>query len=270
MIAVSTVCFGDQWSTADIAAAAHDAKFSGLELTPERVHEAATCLAEYGQAAVTVGALQNFAGGDAAKVAARAANAQHFIGLAAEVGAQAILTCLPMDCRTDPAMAVERLRWMLGAIERRRWPDSPPPEIWAEALSWGLDYNRIDHARKVVQAVGDHRVKVVVDSAHLFARGELRDLELINPACIGLVQICDLPREPEDGPDAKLLCRDFRLPPGRGVWARQNKALMSWLYSHGYDGPVSLEVFSAASRERKPRDVAADLMAAALQVGVRL
>ena len=270
-IAVSTVCFGDQWSTDDIAAAARHAGFSGLELTRERVNEAATCLAEHSQVPVTVGPLQNFAGGAAHHVQARQSEALALLGQAEHIGAQAILTCLPMEMITDPDMAVAQLRWLADAIERRTRPGKPGPEVWLEALCWGPDFNRVQHAWQIVQATGLHRVKLVIDTYHFFARGgELRHLEMISPACIGLVQICDSPQEPLDAADAKRLARDFRLPPGDGVWARQIESLLAWLYRHGYDGWLSLEVFNAASRDVPPEELAGKLMTATLRSGAWL
>ncbi|SDK11146.1 bifunctional sugar phosphate isomerase/epimerase/4-hydroxyphenylpyruvate dioxygenase family protein [Billgrantia gudaonensis] len=113
-----------------------------------------------------------------------------------------------------------------------------------EALAWGRHIADYRDAWEVVRRADHPALGVVLDSFHILARGlDLSAISKIPKAKIAFVQVADAPLLEMD-----LLqwSRHFRCFPGQGRLPLA--AFMQALAKTGYDGPLSLEIFSDAFR----------------------
>lgn len=123
-----------------------------------------------------------------------------------------------------------------------------------EALAWGRHINDYRDAWEVVRRADHPAVGLVLDSFHILARGtDLTPLRAIPKDRIFLVQIADAPRLDMD---FLSWSRHYRCFPGQGDLAID--PFMAALQATGFDGPVSLEIFSDRFRAGSVRRVAID------------
>ena len=135
-----------------------------------------------------------------------------------------------------------------------------------EALAWGRHVNRVGQAWDLVERAGHPAVMLAVDTFHMLARGDDgRALAGIPGDRIGFLQVADAPVL-----DMNVLewSRHFRCFPGQGML--DVAGVVAAVLEAGYDGPLSLEVFSDVVREADPRVTARDAMRSLLFLEDRL
>lgn len=123
-----------------------------------------------------------------------------------------------------------------------------------EALAWGRHVNQWRHAWQLVNAVNCRELGLVLDSFHILARGDTTEgIAQIPGERISFVQIADAPRL---SMDVLQWSRHHRCFPGQGEF--DLASFTREVIESGYDGPLSLEVFSDTCRFRPARETAAD------------
>jgi 4-hydroxyphenylpyruvate dioxygenase len=123
-----------------------------------------------------------------------------------------------------------------------------------EALAWGRHVNDYRDSWEVVRRADHPAVGLVLDSFHILVRGtDLAPIRSIPKDRIFLVQIADAPRLDMD---YLSWSRHYRCFPGQGDLAVD--AFMAALRATGFDGLVSLEIFSDRFRAGSARSVAID------------
>ncbi|WP_139313550.1 sugar phosphate isomerase/epimerase family protein [Salinicola sp. MH3R3-1] len=157
----------------------------------------------------------------------------------ADLGGSFLLACSTTreDASNDPSRAAETLNdlAMLAAEREMR--------VGYEALAWGRHVFDYRDAWQIVQQADHPALSLVLDSYHILARElELETLATIPGDRIGLVQLADspLPR----GQDLQSLSRHRRAFPGDGELPLER--FLTALDQTGYQGPLSLEIFSDA------------------------
>jgi 4-hydroxyphenylpyruvate dioxygenase len=123
-----------------------------------------------------------------------------------------------------------------------------------EALAWGRHVNDYRDAWEIVRRADHPAVGLVLDSFHVLVRGtDLGPIRAIPKERIFLVQIADAPRLDMD---YLSWSRHYRCFPGQGDLPLG--AFMQALQATGFDGLLSLEIFSDRFRAGSPRSVAID------------
>lgn len=117
-----------------------------------------------------------------------------------------------------------------------------------EALAWGRFVNTYRHAWQIVQAADRPNLGVCLDSFHILSRSDnVAGFADIPSERIFFVQLADAPIMALDVLDWSRHHRNF---PGEGGF--DLPAFMRALAEAGYDGTVSLEVFSDVYRQTDP------------------
>jgi 4-hydroxyphenylpyruvate dioxygenase len=170
--------------------------------------------------------------------------------VAARLGAPTVLTCsnAGSDSVDDPALTAGQLH-RLGELAAQHGVT-----IAFEALAWGRHVNRVQQAWRAVVAADHPAVTLAVDTFHMLARGDGAEaLAGVPGERIGFLQVADAPLL-----DMNVLewSRHFRCFPGQGTL--DVAAVVAAVLDAGYEGPVSLEVFSDLVREERPRETACD------------
>ena len=123
-----------------------------------------------------------------------------------------------------------------------------------EALAWGRHVNDYRDSWEVVRRADHPSVGLVLDSFHILVRGtDLTPIRAIPKDRIFLVQIADAPLLDMD---YLSWSRHYRCFPGQGDLAIDR--FMAALQATGFDGLVSLEIFSDRFRAGSARSVAID------------
>ncbi|WP_340146599.1 bifunctional sugar phosphate isomerase/epimerase/4-hydroxyphenylpyruvate dioxygenase family protein [Halomonas sp. PA16-9] len=113
-----------------------------------------------------------------------------------------------------------------------------------EALAWGRHISDYRDTWEAVRRVDHPNLGIVLDSFHILSRGhDLSAIGKIPKQKIFFVQVADAPLLDMD---VLQWSRHFRCFPGQGRLPL--KAFMAELAKTGYDGPLSLEIFSDAFR----------------------
>jgi 4-hydroxyphenylpyruvate dioxygenase len=153
-----------------------------------------------------------------------------------ELGTHTLLLCsnVSQTAACDVEMLTSDLQLLVDRAKRRGM------RIGYEALSWGTHIRTSSDAWHLVNLVSDSHLGLVLDTFHSFGMNEdLSTLLTIPPERIFLIQVADAPRI---AMDIMQLSRRFRCFPGSGDFD-----LMSFLlplFARGYDGALSLEIFS--------------------------
>lgn len=169
-----------------------------------------------------------------------------------ELGAPLLLVCssISPDAEGGLDRAADDLH-LLGERAARRGL-----RVGYEALAWGRFISDHRDAWEVVRRAGNPNVGLVLDSFHTLARGiGLESIAAIAKEKLFLVQLADAPRLDRD-----LLSwsRHFRCMPGQGDLPVVE--FMRAVRATGFDGTVSLEIFSDQTRTESSRAVAIDGM----------
>jgi 4-hydroxyphenylpyruvate dioxygenase len=123
-----------------------------------------------------------------------------------------------------------------------------------EALAWGRHINDYRDAWEVVRRADHHAVGFVLDSFHVLARGtDLGSIHVVPRDKIFLVQMADAPRLTLD---VLSWSRHYRCFPGQGELPIDS--FMDALGATGFDGLLSLEIFSDRFRAGSAKSVAVD------------
>ena len=128
-------------------------------------------------------------------------------------------------------------------------------ELGYEALAWGRHIADYDDAWNLVKMVDHPNLGVVLDTFHMFARGNTLDTlrEDIPVEKIALVQVADAPKMQMD---ILQYSRHYRCFPGQGDFPVID--FVKTLKDKGYDDYLSHEVFNDEFRASSPREKAVD------------
>jgi 4-hydroxyphenylpyruvate dioxygenase len=123
-----------------------------------------------------------------------------------------------------------------------------------EALAWGRHVNDYRDAWEIVRRADHPAVGFVLDSFHVLVRGtDLRPVRAVPKDKIFLVQMADAPKLEMD---YLSWSRHYRSFPGQGELPIE--PFMDALAETGFDGLLSLEIFSDRFRAGSARSVAVD------------
>ena len=172
------------------------------------------------------------------------------LAVAATLGAPVVLVCsnAQPDAIDDPDLSAAQLA-RLGDLAAEHGVT-----IAFEALAWGRHVDRVGLAWDVVRRADHPRVTLAVDTFHMLSRGDgAAALAGIPGDRIGFLQVADAPVL-----DMNVLewSRHHRSFPGQGTM--DVASVVEAVVRAGYDGPLSLEVFSDVVREAPAEDTARD------------
>ena len=123
-----------------------------------------------------------------------------------------------------------------------------------EALAWGRHISDYRDSWEVVRRADHPAIGLTLDSFHIFARKtDLKAIRSIPGDKIFLVQLADAPWLDMD---VMSWSRHFRCFPGQGDFALTE--FIDGVFSTGYNGWLSLEIFNDQFRAGSPRGIAVD------------
>ncbi|GHE22187.1 bifunctional sugar phosphate isomerase/epimerase/4-hydroxyphenylpyruvate dioxygenase family protein [Halomonas urumqiensis] len=245
MRAIATVCLSGDLRTKLEAIAR--AGYDGVEIfendllsfdgSPEEVRKLCERLG------LTIVAFQPFRDFEAMPEPQRSRNlqrAERKFDLMEQLGTDFLLVCSNVSPQTvdDMERVVTDLRELAERAARRNI------RVGFEALAWGRNISDYRDAWEAVRRADHPNLGVVLDSFHILSRKhDLSAIGKIPREKIFFVQVADAPLL-----DMDILqwSRHFRCFPGQGRLPL--KAFMIELAKTGYDGPLSLEIFSDAFR----------------------
>lgn len=124
----------------------------------------------------------------------------------------------------------------------------PYLEFWGKAKK----LSKLSEAMYVVLESGAHDVKILIDPFHMYTGGSsLDDLKYLNANSIGIVHVNDYPSLPT----REEITDQDRLFPGDGIFHTEEFSKL--LTQIGYNGYLSLELFTKNYRGKSALDVAA-------------
>lgn len=253
--AISSLSF--QGSLPDKMQAAADAGFRQIEIFLEDVvaadadpQDIAAFAQDLGLTIVSLQSLRDFEAAPETRRGWNYRRAERHLDLAARLGAGMLIVTANTrpDTLADPARAAADLVDLADKAAARGL------RLGYEALSGGAQIRDYRAAWGIVERAGRPNLGLVIGTAHThFAGRDLAELEYIDPARIFLVHLADAP---DMKMDSRLFSSLFRLFPGQGDLPLRD--LHARLAAHGYDGPVSLEIFNGQMRGLSPAQVATD------------
>lgn len=245
MRAIATVCLSGDLRTKLEAIARAD--FDGVEIfendllsfdgTPEEVRELCQRLK------LTIVAFQPFRDFEAMPEPQRSRNlkrAERKFDLMKQLGTDFLLVCSNVSPQTIDDLDQ-------AAVDLHELAERAAPRgirVGFEALAWGRHISDYRDAWEVVRRADHPSLGVVLDSFHILSRGhDLSTIGKIPRDKIFFVQVADAPLLDMD---VLQWSRHFRCFPGQGRLPLES--FMRELAKTGYDGPLSLEIFSDAFR----------------------
>lgn len=233
------------------------AKFRGVEIfendllsfngTPAEVRR---MVEDLGLRTITFQPFRDFEGMPAPRRERNFARAERKFDLMQELGCDLLLICSNISPEAVGGIdrAAEDFR-ELGERAARRGL-----RVAFEALAWGRHINDYRDSWEVVRRADHPAVGLVLDSFHILVRGtDLNPIRAIPKERIFLVQIADAPLLDMD---YLSWSRHYRCFPGQGDLAVDD--FMAALQATGFDGLISLEIFSDRFRAGSARSVAVD------------
>ncbi len=174
------------------------------------------------------------------------------LAVAGELGAGVVLVCSNASAEAvdDLDLTAEQLHRLGEAAAEHG------VRLAYEALAWGRHVRRLGQAWDAVQRADHPAVTLAVDTFHVLSHGDGPEvLEGVPGHRIGFLQVADAPLL-----DMGLLewSRHHRCFPGEGTL--DVAGLVAATLDAGYDGPLSLEVFSDLVRESDPTVTARDAL----------
>ncbi|GAA3654729.1 sugar phosphate isomerase/epimerase and 4-hydroxyphenylpyruvate domain-containing protein [Nocardioides ginsengisoli] len=172
------------------------------------------------------------------------------LDVAAALGAPVVLLCsnVQPDAVDDPDLSAAQLA-RLGDLAAERGL-----VLAFEALAWGRHVDRVGQAWDIVRHADHPAVTLAVDTFHLLSRGDdARALDGVPGDRIGFLQVADAPLLDMD---VLEWSRHHRCFPGQGTM--DVTGVVEAVLAAGYDGPLSLEVFSDVVRESPAAATARD------------
>ena len=253
--AIATVCLSGSLERKLTAAAA--AGFDGIELfepdlaesglTPTQVRDLAT---ELGLTVDLFQPFRDFEGVTPAQLHRNLERARDTFDVMARLGADTLLVCsnVSPDAIDDDGLAAEQLHALADDAAAHG------VRIAYEALAWGRHVSRYDHAWRIVEAADHPALGICLDSFHILALGTALDTIADIPS--GRLFFCQLADATDLAVDVLEWSRHHRCLPGQGAFALVD--FTARVLHAGYEGPLSLEVFSDALRRADPDRVAQD------------
>jgi 4-hydroxyphenylpyruvate dioxygenase len=236
-------------------AAIAEAGFQHIELTHSDLHGFAGTPSDIRRLADSFGLrilvfqpLRDFEGRPREQFQQHLARAEEMLATTRALGAETMLLCsnVAEDGGDDEELLVGDLRALAD-----RAADAGI-KIGYEALSWGRFATLYKDAWRLVERVDRPNFGLVLDTFHSLALDDdLSLLQTIPPERIFLIQVADAPR---------LSCeiiewsRHHRCLPGDGAFDLQR--FLAIPMQNGYQGPVSLEVFSDRYSSEPPIAIA--------------
>jgi 4-hydroxyphenylpyruvate dioxygenase len=224
-------------------AAIAEAGFQHVELTQNDLHGFAGTPSDVRRLADSFGLrilvfqpLRDFEGRPREQFQQHLRRAEQMLETTRTLGAETLMLCsnVAEDGDDDEELLVADLRALADRAA------DVGIRIGYEALSWGRFANLYRDAWRLVERVDRPNFGLVLDTFHSLALDDdLALLETIPPERIFLIQVADAPR---------LSCeiiewsRHHRCLPGEGAFDLQR--FLAIPIQNGYQGPVSLEVFS--------------------------
>ena len=252
---IATVCLSGTLERKLTAAA--DAGFDGVELfepdlsesglAPARVRDMAS---ECGLAIDLFQPFRDFEGVGNVQLARNLERAQATFDVMAQLGVDLLLVCsnVTQDTIDDDALAAEQLHALAEHAAARGM------RIAYEALAWGRHVSEYDRAWRIVRAADHPALGTCLDSFHILARGT--SLHTIAEIPADKLFFCQLADATDLAIDVVRWSRHHRCLPGQGAFELVD--FTTRVLQAGYDGPLSLEVFSDAFRQADPDRVAQD------------
>jgi 4-hydroxyphenylpyruvate dioxygenase len=253
--AIATVCLSG--SLENKLAAAARAGFDGVELFEPDLTESRLSPGEVRRAAGELGLtidlfqpFRDFEGVTPAQLRRNLERGRAAFEVMAQLGANTLLTCsnVAPDAIDDDALAAEQLHALAEHAAARGI------RIAYEALAWGRHVSQYDHAWRIVDAADHPALGICLDSFHILARAT--PLDTIADIPSGKLLFCQLADAPDLAVDVRRWSRHYRCLPGQGAFDLVD--FTTRVLQAGYDGPLSLEVFSDALRAADPERVAHD------------
>ncbi|HQI76817.1 MAG TPA: sugar phosphate isomerase/epimerase [Candidatus Latescibacteria bacterium] len=169
-----------------------------------------------------------------------------FSGLGKELGCPILILPTQCDGDHDDYLARENFH------EICRVASEAGTQAALEFVPWS-SINTIRKAWDLVRAVDHPASGLVLDSFHYFKGGScLADLKDVPIERILLVHLADALNVDTD---VATLCRNYRVPPGDGVFVFDE--LLAYLGATSYDGYYSLEVLNRDYQHLGPLEIAA-------------
>jgi 4-hydroxyphenylpyruvate dioxygenase len=238
-------------------AAIAEARFRGVEIfendllsfngTPAEVRR---MVDDLGLKTITFQPFRDFEGMPEPQRDRNFSRAERKFDLMQELGCDLLLVC--SNVSPDALGGIDRAAadfHALGEIAARRGV-----RVAFEALAWGRHINDYRDSWEVVRRADHPAVGLVLDSFHVLVRGtDLTPIRSIPKDRIFLIQIADAPHLDMD---YLSWSRHYRCFPGQGDLAID--PFMAALQAAGFDGLVSLEIFSDRFRAGSARSVAID------------
>ena len=253
--AIATVCLSG--TLEEKLAAAARAGFDGVELFEPDMSESRLSprevrllAGELGLAIDLYQPFRDFEGVPAPRLGRNLRRAQATFESMAQLGADLLLVCsnVTPEAIRDDALAAAQLH----ALAERA--DEHGVRIAYEALAWGRNVSDYDHAWRVVRAADHPALGICLDSFHILARRTPLDAIADIPA--DRLFFCQLADAPNLDMDVLRWSRHHRCLPGQGDFDLVD--FTTRVLQAGYDGPLSLEVFSDALHRADPDRVARD------------
>jgi 4-hydroxyphenylpyruvate dioxygenase len=249
--------------------AAASARFDGVEIfeadllyfggSPEDVRQLA---ADLGLEITLFQPFRDFEAGPRDRLQRNLDRAERKFDLMEELGVRTLLLCsnVAPDTLQDDAVAIEDLARLAERAARRGI------KIGYEALAWGRHVRTWKHAWRIVEAVAQPSLGLILDSFHTLAPGDdTREIATTVPSeKIVFVQIADAPKLEMD---VLSWSRHFRCFPGQGEL--DVAGFLAPILDTGYGGPISLEVFNDDFRAAPARQTAVDAMRSLLYLEER-
>ena len=253
--AIATVCLSGTLDEKLEAIAA--AKFSGVEIfendllsfngTPAEVRLRA---ADLGLEIVAFQPFRDFEGIPEPQRSKVFSRAERKFDLMQELGCDRLLVC--SNVSPDSIGGIDRAAADFNELGSRA--AKRDLRVGFEALAWGQHINDYRDAWEVVRRADHPSIGLVLDSFHILARNtDLEPMCAIPKERIFLVQVADAPLLPMD---YLPWSRHHRCFPGQGDLPVG--PFMEALRATGYDGLLSLEIFSDRFRAGSARSVAID------------
>lgn len=181
------------------------------------------------------------------------ARAARTLGVMAELGATTLLACSSTDpgAVDDDALAAGQLARLASLAQEHG------ARVAYEALAWGTNVSSCQRAWKIVREAAHPALGICLDSFHVLAPGHQPAAARAIPGeKVFFLQLADAPLMSHL--DLLTWSRHHRCFPGQG--SLDVTGFTAAALAAGYDGPLSLEVFSDRYRHADPAHAATDGM----------
>ncbi|PSW22217.1 xylose isomerase [Photobacterium sanctipauli] len=253
---IATVCLSG--TLAEKMEAAHKAGFHGIEIfeqdltkftgTPADVKRMA---GDYGLEILALQPFRDMEGMPAPLRQQKYDMLEKKMALAHELGTKRMMMCSNVQPYSSPDL--QQCAEDLHAVAQLAKQENIM--LGYEALAWGRHIADYDDAWKLVNLVNHDNLGIVLDTFHMFARGNTLDT-LINDIPlekIALVQVADAPKL---NMDVLQYSRHFRCFPGQGDLPVVE--FLQALKAKGFDDYLSHEIFNDEFRASSPYEKAVD------------